>query len=726
MTQRRWRSTQQTSFSFNATTDAREDATPKIKQLTERYYDYPASPFVNVPNEDEPIAVVRRFCFKHFPRLRPPGGPGLTDQGARDLVYIASVTDQPVKVPPEVHNLAEKHGNWRIAYVILLNEGINMMEVLSSNIYGDSPSWVSAPPTNLVMTHQRPPKTAEAMEAILASVVKNLRGKPTDVDKYSILSISRSPSTIQQCSIFAIPKHWNKSTGKHLWQIVWNGRDSVGRTVYHHDNVSVTLSPAGGLRMVLRTPAPELREWADEVNVPFNLLQMDKNTYQVSTTKYSEVKSLRGKLIEWHNTAVSLWIDLKSGYSQAKASPLTQHYTGFEIPGTDIHCKVHSFCFGSSLSCVGFQSKTSIVPLLCKTLWPAIFKNSRKAVCFAYIDDICCLAKNMAIGKLCFKYIMEVINFLGFLTAPDKISKPGPVNVILGLEIDGRRSAIKCSEDRAKVVLDLLKEFQDDPLQFPVKQYESLLGMLSFLAYQTNFGRQYMVPLYALKWATPARRVALLHSCPSPLAQRVRSALRWWHVKLTGDRVLWSAAEAPTQWYETNSDASNKRFGSFDTFGNVCVGDFGDVGLKDEIIAFKELFSITQHLREFPPPNNTSIRMIIDNMNVVHAINQNVAKGSESFKQEFNDFHRMCEKNAITCITTYCRSKDNLLTDMMSRTDCRLTIEMLRWCGIQPKVVAASETVFNELRATKRFSAGAPRSASRSIQSDTQRPNSAL
>ncbi len=556
----------------------------------------------------------------------------------------------------------------------------------------------------MILTHQRAPKSLEAFEAVLESIVKNIRGKSSDDVPYTILTVSRSPLTLQQSNIFAIEKHHCKDTDKHSYQIIWNGRDGLGRTVYHPDDVSITVAPHGGLRMILREPSPSRQTWADKVNVAFNSLQMNKDTYQVTSTKYTEVRSLRDIMSKWGKSLVTSWLDLSSGYNHGKSSALMQEFTGFGVPGTDIHVKIHSYTFDSSLSCVSFQTKSCVIVLLCEALWPELFgRHNNNGIIFAYIDDIVCVARNRRIGLRCFNCIKEVLAFLGFKTCPEKISSPNSVNTILGLKLDSLNSAIKCGVDRASSIITMLDEFLDDPAGYPATELDSWLGKLSYLAYQSNFAPNYMIPLYALKWASPANRAWIVKECKSPLAERVRAAFSWWYVLLKGDRILWSATERHVRWYEVGSDASETRFGSVDTYGNICVGDFADLDLADEIIAFKELFAITQHLREFPPPPHSGIRFWCDNLNVVHTINCFVARGgtSEKFKAEFKSFHEFCEHNSITCIASYVKSKFNTFADMISREDCRLAIEMLGWCGISPQEIAASSSLFNELRASK-------------------------
>ncbi len=120
------------------------------KKLSEhagrRCYDYPGVGYHNVPDESASIDLIREFCREHFPETLPPMGPGLTDKAARHLAFIAGATDNSSAIPPERHGLAENHRNWQLAYAVLKNEGTDILEVLSSNIFGDLPAWLTKPP----------------------------------------------------------------------------------------------------------------------------------------------------------------------------------------------------------------------------------------------------------------------------------------------------------------------------------------------------------------------------------------------------------------------------------------------------------------------------------------------------------------------------------------------------------------------------------------------------
>jgi hypothetical protein len=127
------------------------------------------------------------------------------------------------------------------------------------------------------------------------------------------------------------------------------------------------------------------------------------------------------------------------------------------------------------------------------------------------------------------------------------------------------------------------------------------------------------------------------------------------------------------------------------------MGFFKDHGLEDEIIAFKEMFAVAEHLRRFPPQKNTGVYIWCDNMNVVHTINRGYAKGNQQLRSEYAKFHAICEENTLLCVAAYCNTKDNLATDLMSRSQGRLAYRMLQWMGVTPREIKLSRSMVRHL-----------------------------
>ena len=298
-----------------------------------------------------------------------------------------------------------------------------------------------------------------------------------------------------------------------------------------------------------------------------------------------------------------------------------------------------------------------------------------------------------------FKACMEVFDFLGFKTSAKKVSEPAPSNIVLGLQIDCLATAIRCGEERAADLVARINTFAAAPEKHSTADLEALVGKLSFLAYHHDFAQHYMMPLYALKWMPPSHRGFVVSKDPSAVGARTRAALGWWLRLLKGDRILWTAKNEPTHWHTYCSDSSSKQFGSYDSKGQISVGDFADTPWADEIIAFKELYAITEHLRIFPAEQNSGLYLVCDNMNVVHTMNRRHARGSQQFRLEYAEFHEHCELHGIQFVATYCASKDNLPADMLSRGKQALAISMLSWMGVPPSRIVASKSIYKKLMA---------------------------
>ena len=312
------------------------------------------------------------YCSRHFQQYLCPAGPGLTLKAARWLVYMHDICNRPNKWAQEFHNLGRRHSAWRIAYTILKGEGIDIGHLLAANVYGDPPGWVFQPPSNIILAHEKIPKTPEALEAIIESVIKNIRGKPSDKEQSSILY---GPTTcltyMQGHHTFAIPKHLDPTTGKHSHQIVYDARHSSGRTVYTSDDIVIKRNRRGGLTMVLLRPSQRDKALGRQLNRAFNTLLPGKRTFKTSVVEYTDVSDLRHFLRKYGRSAKVGWIDASSAYNHGKCSPVYQMMTGFTLGG--MHFRIASYSFGSSQSCLAFQSLSSVVTLLCKALDRELF-----------------------------------------------------------------------------------------------------------------------------------------------------------------------------------------------------------------------------------------------------------------------------------------------------------------------------------------------------------------
>jgi hypothetical protein len=343
------------------------------ERIIDRTDDYPPKPFLNVPAEDAPREIVLSYCHKHFPQFLPPSGPGISLKAARWLVYLHGLTNRLDKWCPDHNPLAQHHEAWRIAYAILLNEGYDISCLLATNIYGDNPGWVCQPNDCIILTKEHIPKTIEGLEALLESLVKNVRGKTTVPPNPNPTSCVFGPTSVpcylQSANIFPIPKHGNS------FQIVFDCKHARGRTVYTGDDVIIRANDSGGLTMVLLRPTDEARAFGERLNRAFNTLLPDKSTFKTSAVDYTDVKDLRHALRRWGKSSKISWIDMSSAYFNGKLSPVMQQYMGYEFGG--MHFRFTSYSFGSAKSCLSFQALSSIVTLLCRALFPELFDGKK-------------------------------------------------------------------------------------------------------------------------------------------------------------------------------------------------------------------------------------------------------------------------------------------------------------------------------------------------------------
>jgi hypothetical protein len=187
-----------------------------------------------------------------------------------------------------------------------------------------------------------------------------------------------------------------------------------------------------------------------------------------------------------------------------------------------------------------------------------------------------------------------------------------------------------------------------------------------------------MPPLYAIQWVPVSKRRELLDG-RHKLSHLVRQALSWWSNLLCTSRVLWSLSHEPVNWAVTQSDASDRSFGVFDMQGRAIIADFRKS--RGQIIMFKELRAITEYFKHFDVPKNSGFIHLCDNQNVVQTINRGFAKSSVDFRDEYIAFKKLCEEKSLTCISKYVKTKDNLVSDLSSRSEPWLALQCMAWIG---------------------------------------------
>ena len=341
---------------------------------------------------------------------------------------------------------------------------------------------------------------------------------------------------------------------------------------------------------------------------------------------------------------------------------------GLQLAG--MYFRMSSYSFGSARSCLSFQGHTSVVVMLAKVLATAnglanIF-NDVDGICINYIDDLVIIARNATIARKMFAYILEVMLFLNFKLSKKKQLEPTDQGIILGLEFELAMSEVRCAESRAAEIMASISEFGNDPCAQSQDDLLHWVGQLGFLAYHSSYGGAYMPPLYAIQWVPVAKRRELLDG-RHKFSHLVLQALSWWSNLLCGSRVLWSTSHEPVNWAVTQSDASDRSFGVFDMQGRAIIADFRKS--RGQIIMFKELRAITEYFKHFDVPRNSGFIHLCDNQNVVQTINRGYAKSSVAFRDEFIAFRKLCEDKSLSCISKYVNTKDNLVSDLSSRSE---------------------------------------------------------
>ena len=91
--------------------------------------------------------------------------------------------------------------------MILRTAGYDINHLLTTNIYGNYPTWVMQHDASMVLCEEHVPKTSEELDAVLESIVKAVRGKPSEPNAAIVAGPSRSPLALQSHNHWPIRKH---------------------------------------------------------------------------------------------------------------------------------------------------------------------------------------------------------------------------------------------------------------------------------------------------------------------------------------------------------------------------------------------------------------------------------------------------------------------------------------------------------------------------------------
>ena len=240
-----------------------------------------------------------------------------------------------------------------MAYVVMLNEGVDIMCLLAMLKFGACPAFVTQPNNNLIFTNPRIPKSAEELEALLVAIVKGIRGKPGQAPKSIVFGPTTVPTYLHSHHTFPIPKH-SGQFDKQMWQQVYDARHPENRTVYLPKHIIIKPNGRGGVRMILLKPTAADRKLTAHLNRAYNQNLLSKRVVQLTSVEFTDAKDFRSVLFRYGRAAKISWADASSAYSHRNLNALMGMRMGFQIPGTNLHGRYESFTFGSGQSCLEY------------------------------------------------------------------------------------------------------------------------------------------------------------------------------------------------------------------------------------------------------------------------------------------------------------------------------------------------------------------------------------
>ena len=202
-------------------------------------------------------------------------------------------------------------------------------------------------------------------------------------------------------------------------------------------------------------------------------------------------------------------LDLQRAYRQLPIDPKDYFYLGF---------RHNNMLYFDTRCPFGLRTSAMICQRTTKAVVHCFTKSGFSAD--VYLDDFYG-ADVPARAPQAFQSLKELLHELGLQTSPDKDCPPSTNMVCLGVEVDSEHFTLSVTEDRVQDLLTELSSWSSREF-YTLKQLQSLLGKLSFVAACVKPSRIFMSRLLNSLRVFPSKRARLKVSAD------IKADIAWW------------------------------------------------------------------------------------------------------------------------------------------------------------------------------------------------------
>jgi ribonuclease HI len=371
-----------------------------------------------------------------------------------------------------------------------------------------------------------------------------------------------------------------------------------------------------------------------------------------------DIKTVK-ELIQPNDYAVS--VDLKSAYNHVTVHPSLRPYLGFVFNG-------NSYVYTS----MPFGIKDA--PRVFTRIMRSVIWNIReiwKIRCVYYLDDLLFLHQDATELQRIISEILPWMDNLGWTINFQKSELiPKRVFNYLGWCWDSCNMCVQLSTDKRDKVLHSLKCWEKRMIfnkRVPVRDFASLIGVLSATRLQFDRASLYLVKMNRLKCAT-VNREGWDGKCQ--LTHMISGELKWWQEAISTNQPA-SLFPQPQPDIHMWVDASPSGWGAWLQLKD---GRYHALGAWDSIVEhqtnnFRELIAVGVAIKLFSQrmllPSGIHLRVHSDNAAVVFNIQRKAA--ARNLYHPLRSLFNFCIKNEIVLSAQHVKGVENQTADSLSR-----------------------------------------------------------
>ena len=369
---------------------------------------------------------------------------------------------------------------------------------------------------------------------------------------------------------------------------------------------------------------------------------------RVGTFKMETPESIRTSLHrgEWVTS-----IDFRDAYFHIPIHPQSRKYLRFHVQGHSYQFR--ALPFGLSTAPMEFTIVVKEVKLLAQNRGIRIHQ---------YLDDWLVRAPSYQECLLHTQLLVNLCRDLGWVVNLDKSELiPKQVFNFVGYQYDLKTGRVRPTQDRWLAVQAKIRSLLESP-QCRVRQWMSLIGLLTATEKQVHLGRLHMRPIqWHLKaqWKTPESLEKWI-----PVPESLHTHLEWW---LKEENVLSGQPLHPMDHsVQIFTDASKEGWGAH-LEGRMTKGVWSTQESSLHI-SILELKAVLLALREFlDEVQNRIVLIVTDNSTVVAYINKEEGMRSGALCALLWRLLAWCDQHGVTLSARHIPGRLNVVADKLSR-----------------------------------------------------------